>query len=159
MLLISCFIFAFIFASFIEYWIHRLLHIWPWLGKSTSHYNHHYRNKAPGMLRDFKDYSLFVLVMCPAFFISLTVGIGVFLGSLVYTTFAAYAHQLQHENPSRCFWMRSPVHTMHHQRGQWHHNYGLTVDWWDHVFGTYKVVEWQNDSEISQPERGLQVKW
>lgn len=42
----------------------------------------------------------------------------------------------------------------------WHHNFGLAVDWWDRVFGTYKSVEWLTDKELQQPERGyLQLRW
>jgi len=75
------------------------------------------------------------------------VGISFFLGMLFYAAFAAYAHQLQHENPTACFWMKMPVHYVHHEYKQWHHNFGLGVDWWDRIFGTYKPVEWLTEKE------------
>ena len=161
MVTIACFILAFLFASFLEYWLHRFMHLWPWLGnKLTTHYDHHRRNSGQGVLWEFKDYCILVFLMCWTFLISLSVGIGVFLGSLVYAAFSSYAHQLQHDNPTKCFWMKMPVHYVHHKYNQWHHNFGLAVDWWDFVFGTYKSVEWLSDQELSQPERGyLQVKW
>ncbi|HAA28470.1 MAG TPA: fatty acid hydroxylase, partial [Cyanobacteria bacterium UBA8553] len=32
--------------------------------------------------------------------------------------------------------------------------------WWDHVFGTYKPVEWLTQEELTQPERDyLQLRW
>jgi hypothetical protein len=34
------------------------------------------------------------------------------------------------------------------------------VDWWDHVFGTYKLVEWRAEAEQVFPNRGfLQLRW
>ncbi len=34
------------------------------------------------------------------------------------------------------------------------------VDWWDHIFRTYKPVEWPTDQELNQPQRGyLELKW
>jgi sterol desaturase/sphingolipid hydroxylase (fatty acid hydroxylase superfamily) len=142
MLTIAYFILALIFSSFVEYWIHRLMHLWPWFGnRLTSHYKHHYNNESPGVLVDFKDYSVVALIFCPIFFIAWSAGIGAILGGLVFAAFAAYTHQLQHENPTKCIWMKVPVHYLHHNY-TWHHNFGLSVDWWDRVFGTYKPIEW-----------------
>jgi len=45
--------------------------------------------------------------------------------------------------------MKMPVHYVHHKYGMWHHNFGLAVDWWDHVFGTYKPVEWLTEEEVN----------
>ena len=161
MIILICFLLAFIFASFLEYWLHRFMHIWPWLGRDViSHYDHHRRNEGQGVIGEFKDYFKVVLLLSWTFLISLPIGIGVFLGSLVYAMFSAYAHQLQHENPSKCFWLKMPVHYVHHQYNQWHHNFGLAVDWWDRVFGTYKPMEWESDRN-SIPEKSgyLQIKW
>jgi len=34
------------------------------------------------------------------------------------------------------------------------------VDWWDHIFGTSKPVEWLREQELNQPERSyLQLRW
>lgn len=142
MLIIASFVLAFIFASFLEYWIHRLMHIWPWFGnRLTSHYNHHRKDASPGVLEDFKDYSMVDLIFCPLFFISPSIAISAILGGLLFSFFAAYTHKLQHEDPAKCFWMKVPVHYIHHQY-TWHHNFGLSLDWWDRVFGTYKPMEW-----------------
>ncbi|MGV2829476.1 sterol desaturase family protein [Myxosarcina sp. GI1(2024)] len=158
---ITFFVLSFIFASFVEYWLHRLMHIFPWFGSQlTGHYYHHYSKQSLGVIGEFQNYSTAVLIFCPIFLISRSVGITVFCSALVYTAFSAFAHQLQHENPTKCFWMKMPVHYIHHQHNQWHHNFGIAVDWWDRLFGTYKLVEWSAREELNQPERKLwQIRW
>lgn len=159
MIAIAFFISAFIFASLVEYWMHRLMHQPFKLGE--RHRDHHRRNEGQGVIWEFRDYVRGSLVaMVPAFFISLPAGLGWTFGAIVYAAFSAYAHQLQHENPTKCFWMRMPVHYVHHKYGMWHHNFGLAVDWWDHIFGTYKLVSWLTEDELNQPERGYwQLRW
>lgn len=68
-------------------------------------------------------------------------GIGFALGALAYAALAAYAHQVQHERPDLVFWMVQPNHAVHHYHSEWHHNFGITVDWWDRVFGTFRRHE------------------
>lgn len=154
-----CFAIAFVFASLVEYWVHRLMHKPIRFGE--RHRDHHRRNEGQGVLWEFRDYVKSTLfVMIPMFVISLPVGIGWTLGGLVYAAFSSYAHQLQHENPTKCFWMKMPVHYVHHKYNMWHHNFGLAVDWWDHIFGTYKLVEWPTEAELNQPTRNyLQLRW
>jgi sterol desaturase/sphingolipid hydroxylase (fatty acid hydroxylase superfamily) len=156
---LACFAIAFILASLVEYWVHRLMHQPYKLGE--RHRDHHRRNEGQGVLWEFRDYvKSTILIMGLLFWVSLEAGIGWLLGALVYAAFSSYAHQLQHENPTKCFWMPMPVHYVHHKYGMWHHNFGLAVDWWDHVFGTYKLVDWLTDEELSQPERGyFQLRW
>jgi sterol desaturase/sphingolipid hydroxylase (fatty acid hydroxylase superfamily) len=156
---IGCFAIAFVLASFVEYWVHRLMHRPLRLGE--RHRDHHRRNEGQGVLWEFFDYVKGTLpVMLPMFLVSVVAGLGWTLGGLTYAAFSAYAHQLQHENPTRCFWMKMPVHYVHHQYNMWHHNFGLGVDWWDHVFGTYKLVEWRAEAEQVFPNRGfLQLRW
>jgi sterol desaturase/sphingolipid hydroxylase (fatty acid hydroxylase superfamily) len=56
--------------------------------------------------------------------------------------------------------MPMPVHYVHHKYGQWHHNFGLAVDWWDRVFGTYKAMDWYDEKEQAKPELGFrQLRW
>ncbi|WP_041237754.1 sterol desaturase family protein [Gloeothece citriformis] len=153
------FIAAFIFASLVEYWVHRLMHRSLRFGK--RHRDHHRRNEGQGVVWEFFDYLKgTIVIMCLPFLISLPIGIGWCLGSLVYAAFSAYAHQLQHENPTKCFWMKMPVHYVHHKHNQWHHNFGLGVDWWDFVFKTYQPVDWLSEEELKQPPRDyLQLRW
>ncbi len=150
---------AFLFGSLVEYWIHRLMHASPRIG--ARHRDHHRRNEGQGVIPEFRDYVVGSLVaMVPAFLFSWVVGLGWMLGGLLYAAFSAYAHQLQHENPMKCFWMPLPVHYVHHKYGMWEHNFGLAVDWWDQVFGTYKPVPWPTETELNLPERGFwQLRW
>ncbi len=154
-----------IFASLLEYWVHRLMHNNLMLGK--RHREHHQRNEGQGVLGEFLDYvkGSFPVIGLPLLIsvglgTGMGIGMGWFAGTLIYAAFSAYAHQLQHENPTRCFWMKMPVHYIHHKYGMWNHNFGLGVDWWDHVFGTYKWVDWLTEEELERPERGLaQIRW
>ena len=161
MLWFASFISAFIFASFVEYWLHRLMHIFPHFGRDiVPHYEHHRENTAEGVIREFKDYMMVVPLSLGAFFASVPIGIGFVAGSVVYAAFSAYAHQLQHENPTKCIWMKMPVHYVHHKYNQWEHNFGLAVDWWDRLFGTYKAVDWLTEAELKRSGKGyLQIKW
>jgi sterol desaturase/sphingolipid hydroxylase (fatty acid hydroxylase superfamily) len=156
---IAWFIGAFIFSSLVEYWLHRLMHVNEKIG--ARHRDHHRRNEGQGVALEFRDYvqGSFIF-MCLPFLISIPAGIGWMSGALAFAAFSAYAHQLQHENPMKCFWMKMPVHYVHHKYGMWHHNFGLAVDWWDHVFGTYKLVDWLTEEELSRPEQGFaQLRW
>ena len=147
---IACFILAFIFGSFLEYWVHRLMHLLPKSNKiAISHYGHHCSNTTKGFRGDFLDFSLVALFALPAFLISFSIGAIAITGTMTFAVFASYAHQIQHHNPDKCFWMKMPVHYAHHQYNQWDSNFGLAVDWWDRIFGTYKPLR----SNISEPVR------
>ncbi len=158
MIVLISFIVAFVVASLVEYWIHRLMHASQKLGE--RHRDHHRRNEGQGVIWEFFDYIKgSAIAMGLPFLISVEIGSGWLLGALAYAAFSAYAHQLQHENPTRCFWMKMPVHYVHHKYGMWHHNFGLGVDWWDHVFGTYKLVDWLTEEELSQETGYFALKW
>lgn len=153
------FVAAFVFASFVEYWMHRLMHVSQRVGQ--RHRDHHKRNEAQGIAKEFRDYVVgSSLAMGIMFLVSIPAGLGWLLGAIVFAAFSAYAHQLQHENPTKCFWMKMPVHYVHHKYGMWHHNFGLAVDWWDHIFGTYKVMDWLSEDEIRMGDRGyFELRW
>jgi sterol desaturase/sphingolipid hydroxylase (fatty acid hydroxylase superfamily) len=153
------FVAAFIFASLVEYWLHRLMHASAKIG--VRHRDHHRRNEGQGVVKEFRDYVVgSSLAMGVMFLVSVNAGAGWLLGSLAFAAFSAYAHQLQHENPTKCFWMKMPVHYVHHKYGMWHHNFGLAVDWWDHVFGTYKAVDWLTEQEQALASRGyFELRW
>ena len=137
----TLFVFAFIFGSFLEYWVHRFMHIYPKFGNGiTAHHNHHRSNTTKGFLGDFLDFSLVSLLVLPALLISVPFGSIMVLGIITFAAFASYAHQIQHDNPHKCFWMKMPIHYVHHKNNQWDSNFGLAIDWWDRVFGTYKSV-------------------
>ena len=92
--------------------------------------------------------------------ISWEIGLSWLFGCLVYAAFASYAHQLQHDNPKACFWMKMPVHYVHHEYNQWHQNFGIGVDWWDYVFGTYQQADWLEEKAKDLPKKSpLELKW
>jgi sterol desaturase/sphingolipid hydroxylase (fatty acid hydroxylase superfamily) len=150
---------AFVLGSFVEYWVHRLMHRPYKLGE--KHRDHHRRNEGQGVLWEFRDYFVgTAVVMGLPFFWSVEIGIAWALGGIAFAAFSAYAHQLQHENPRKCFWMAMPVHYVHHKYGMWHHNFGLALDWWDHAFGTYKKVDWVDEKELAKGDRGFgDLRW
>jgi sterol desaturase/sphingolipid hydroxylase (fatty acid hydroxylase superfamily) len=150
---------AFIVSSLVEYWVHRLMHKPYKLGE--KHRDHHRRNEGQGVIWEFRDYFLGGLVAIALPYLwSIEFGLFWTIGAVGFAAFSAYAHQLQHENPQKCFWMPMPVHYVHHKYGQWHHNFGLALDWWDRVFGTYKPVEWIDAKEQSRPERSRwDLRW
>jgi sterol desaturase/sphingolipid hydroxylase (fatty acid hydroxylase superfamily) len=152
---------GFVFASLAEYWGHRLLHMYRWLGK--THREHHARGTGQGVLLEYYDYVKGTWwMMWPPFLLSLPAGIGWFVGANGFAFFSAFAHQLQHENPRKCFWMRMPLHYVHHAHSQWHHNFGMAFDFWDRVFGTYEPTDWEQDLEPEQdaPEKHIwQINW
>ncbi len=159
---------AFLSGTFCEYWMHRSFHLspqhpikqkFPNLGK--VHVEHHAKGTGQGVLLEFWAYvSGSNLALFLPFLYSWQAGLGWLTGGLVYCAFAAFAHQLQHDTPLDCVWMQMPVHYVHHKYNQWHHNFGIGVDWWDRIFGTYQSVDWVGESELRQVQSGhFNLKW
>jgi sterol desaturase/sphingolipid hydroxylase (fatty acid hydroxylase superfamily) len=139
---LAAFATAFVIGTLVEYVVHRLMHNRYLLGK--KHAEHHRDGWGQGWAGEFGDYFLPTLpVIWLGFLVSISSGVGWGLGGFVYAFLAAYAHQLQHENPDLVFWMPRPVHYLHHEHHMWKKNFGILVDWWDRVFGTYQRVEWK----------------
>ena len=132
---------ALLFGTLAEYIIHRLMHIGLVLRK--VHAEHHQASLGQGWWGEFQDYFWPSVPILPVGFLySIPAGIGFAIGGVFYAVWAAYAHQLQHENPELVFWMRIPIHHVHHHHKMWRHNFGISVSIWDHVFRTYKKVDW-----------------
>ena len=150
---------AFLTGSLVEYWAHRLMHTFPRLGE--HHIEHHRQGEGQGVLWEFLDYVKGGLIaMVLPFLFSWQVGLAWFSGAILYAAFSAYNHQLQHENPTKCFWMKIPVHYVHHKYNMGHHNFGLSVDWWDHVFCTYRPENCLIEQEQELSQRGyLELRW
>ena len=129
-------------GTFVEYWVHRLMHAGVVYGK--NHAKHHQEGTGQGWFGEFRGYFLPALVIIwLGFVVSPAAGIGFALGGLAQAAWSAYAHQLQHERPELVFWMPRPVHHLHHKKKMWHHNFGISFDFWDRVFGTYKPAGWE----------------
>jgi sterol desaturase/sphingolipid hydroxylase (fatty acid hydroxylase superfamily) len=139
-------------GTLVEYVVHRLMHSRKLLAR--KHAEHHRDGVGQGFLGEFGDYLIGVSVVLAAGFAgcyfglgSLEGGLGFIAGGVLYAALAAYAHQLQHERPDLVFWLRRPVHHLHHTHHMWHYNFGILVDFWDRIFGTYKVVEAPADAQ------------
>ena len=151
---------AFLVGSLVEYWGHRLMHAGILLPR--GHLEHHASGEGKGVLPEFLHYLLYTWVFLPwGFLVSAPAGWGFLAGILSYCFFSAYGHQLQHDSPAACFWMRRmPVHYVHHLHNQDNVNLGLALDWWDRVFGTYRPVEFDRNAMIARSRGGLlDVRW
>ena len=154
---LCAFLIAIVLGTLVEYWGHRLMH--AWLLKSV-HLRHHKEGKGQGWLLEFKDYLLGTCWLLPlGFLYSIEVGIGWLAGGLWYAAFAAYSHQLQHEKPELCFWIARPVHHLHHHHNMWYHNFGISTDFWDRIFRTYKKVDWLPEEKRRSIRSWLDIRW
>ena len=156
---------AFVLGTFIEWWAHRRMHARG--NYHRRHVDHHVEGTGQGVVGEFRDYvvgSLPVLV---------PLGIALWLwpdarpyllaflgGDIVQMAFAAYAHQLQHQRPELVFWMQQPVHHVHHAHKQWKHNFGISLDVWDRIFGTFEPVSDAPRAAAGTPlSAWLSIKW
>jgi sterol desaturase/sphingolipid hydroxylase (fatty acid hydroxylase superfamily) len=136
-----------------EYFVHRAMH-WGLL-YVKGHTWHHESNEPRTFKHDLYDYGIGAAALSwMGFLISTASGFGWMLGALSYTVLAAYSHQIQHANPGLVFWMKRPVHRMHHAGSHIKGNYGILVDWWDRLFGTYTAIELPRE----MPARGGWLK-
>jgi sterol desaturase/sphingolipid hydroxylase (fatty acid hydroxylase superfamily) len=153
---LAAFLVALPVGSLVEYWGHRAMHTWLMRKK---HAQHHQEEIGQGWFWEFLDYFLPTLVFdVLGFLYSLEAGIGFAAGGACFAAFAAYAHQLQHEMPELCFWLVRPVHYLHHKNHMWKTNFGISLDVWDRVFGTYKRVEWKPERRYPL-WRLFAIKW
>jgi len=143
------FSFAAFYATFTEYVMHRAMHaglVWHDL-----HARHHQDGTGKGWYEEFMNYFLpSIPFLWVGFLYSIPAGIGFATGGTLATVWAAYAHQVQHERPELVFWLPQPVHHLHHKHKMYKHNFGIAVDFWDRVFGTYKAVEWHPEKKPSE---------
>lgn len=140
-------------GTFAEYFVHRAMH-WGLL-YPEGHLWHHESNDPRTFVRDVVDYGMGAAALSwLGFLVSPACGFGWMLGALAYTLLASYSHQIQHANPDLVFWMKRPVHRLHHEAGEVQGNYGILVDWWDRLFGSYVPIARQR----SLPARGERLK-
>lgn len=137
---------AMFIGTLVEYWVHWLMHHGLFL--TRFHMLHHRENNADDWLKDlFKIYIPgFVPVMLLPFIPLIWVesswlfysGIGWALGTVSYLGVFSLCHHMHHQNPQKLFWLAPGFHDVHHTPGNYRHNYGVVVDWWDRILGTYK---------------------
>jgi sterol desaturase/sphingolipid hydroxylase (fatty acid hydroxylase superfamily) len=150
---------ALFLGTLIEYVGHRLMHagyLFP-----CQHLRHHMKRGARGWLWEAGEYVLWLLpAMCVGFFYSRQAGVGLVAGGALYCALVGYAHQLQHDHPERTFWLKEPVHYMHHRHDRGQYNFGILVNFWDRLLGTYKAYGWQPPADYRFTVGGLfQIKW
>jgi sterol desaturase/sphingolipid hydroxylase (fatty acid hydroxylase superfamily) len=151
---------AFVVGTLVEYGVHRLMHSGKVLLK--KHAKHHQVGAGQGWLGEFADYFIpSVAIIWVGFLYSVHAGLGFMAGATLYAALAAYAHQIQHENPDLVFWLVKPVHHLHHSEKMWKHNFGILVDVWDRVFGTYKRVDWRPEKRLRDYPLSsyFKIKW
>ncbi len=153
------FLLTLVVSSLVEYVLHLLMHLHPKI--CQFHVEHHEQGTGQGVLGEFRDYVVATApLMGIMFLFSWKIGLSCTCGGVAYAAFAAYAHQVQHESPNSCTWMAMPIHHVHHKYDQWHHNFGIGVDWWDRVFGTYKPMEWLVTATPDAPKgKALKIRW
>lgn len=156
---ILSFLAAVFVSSFVEYAVHRLMH--AGVIQHARHVAHHKDGWGQGFWPELRDYLLpGLLLIVPPWFLGVAIGTGWTLGCVLCAVFIAYAHQLQHDNPLRCRWMRLPVHYVHHRDQMWHHNFGMAFDWWDRLLGTYKTVPFGEEFPPEARGRGrFEIHW
>ena len=52
-----------------------------------------------------------------------------------------------------------PVHYLHHKEKMWHTNFGISIDLWDRVFGTYRKVDWKPEPGKWSLAGYFTIKW
>lgn len=121
---------GFVLWTLTEYWTHRsILHRWFWHG---THELHH-RLPAGYVVFDMWKLPLFFaacfLAMPPAIFVGFVLG---------YVWFLTLHHLLHHVDLREHTWLHRYAiwHGRHHKLGNV--NYGITVNWWDRLFRTYR---------------------
>jgi sterol desaturase/sphingolipid hydroxylase (fatty acid hydroxylase superfamily) len=147
--LLLAFFIAILYATFVEYTMHRFMHAGFVYG--DQHAKHHEEGTGKGWYEEFLNYSLPSLtILWFGFLYSPVAGIGFAAGGLLAAAFGAYAHQLQHERPELVFWLPRPVHHLHHKHRMVRHNFGISVDLWDRLFGTYRPGVWEPEKKPSE---------
>jgi len=130
---------ALFLGTLVEYWAHRAMHEWGFFYE--RHWAHHKANHAREWLWDAFFY--YPPMALPLILLGYLGGwwffLGWALGGLVYAFVMSLAHMVQHHHPRRVFWMRYPIHYLHHRFHKGRNNYGVVTCWWDRLFGTYHV--------------------
>ena len=130
---------AILLGLFLEYPVHRLFHSGYFFSK--RHRAHHISNNAYGWIKDFLTfyYPGVLPLLILGFLISFWFGLGWFVGGTFFILILIGAHYIQHHYPRRVFWMKYPIHYLHHNHSM-KYNFGITNTLFDHIFGTYKAT-------------------
>ncbi len=158
-MLVAVFALALVLSSFVEYWVHRLAHVGIVL--KERHWTHHQENAADSWLRGSVQLMLGILPWTgwTGFPFGIAIGLVVLAAQVLYMALAVYAHELQHVYPDQVFWMKCPIHHVHHDEGRVHENFGLVTDVWDRIFGTYSAQHWRPTSAKISLRKLTGIRW
>ena len=141
--IIVSFFTACLFASLVEYGVHRYQH--RGIKKGTPHANHHEQNATHGILIEYWAYLwraspvIFVTSVISYELFGITVATSWTAGLLIYIFFSAFSHEVYHTDYHLVFWSE-PVHHYHHNYTP-NHNFAFNFTFLDRLFGTYKHVD------------------
>jgi len=153
---LCAFFLALVVGSLAEYWGHRFMHTWF---KRLKHMQHHQSPVGQGFMREFWGYTRGSWpIFLAGFAYSPAAGSSFAVGGLLFSAFSAYAHELQHAHPECCFWLSQPIHHLHHTQRLWQHNFGISSDVWDRVFGTYRRAPGERIASVDWHDL-LRIKW
>ncbi|MBW2385479.1 MAG: sterol desaturase family protein [Deltaproteobacteria bacterium] len=143
-------------ATYIEWAAHWLMHNTSWFFAEVHEGHHKGGGRGQGVLGEAWDYFLPTLPLgLLGFIVSIPFGVGTTLGTSLFAFVAGYSHQLQHERPELCFWLRRPIHYIHHLHDQRSANFGILLDVWDRILGTYDAMGWEPDPQLDRSRFGL----
>jgi sterol desaturase/sphingolipid hydroxylase (fatty acid hydroxylase superfamily) len=154
-----------VLGSFVEYWWHRLAHKGYGRALRRIHLHHHRTGMPAGALVERIGY---YVVTAPVAAAALAVGwlagdvpaaLWFCGGAFLWSLWAGYSHQVQHEHPGIAFWSPVPVHYLHHFGPVPKANYGLGTHLWDKAFGTYDTTGWGDRPRVGRPREYLSVRW
>lgn len=132
---------AYVLATFVFYWWHRIRHesdlLWRWF-----HQIHHSPRRIEVITSFYKHPGeMIVNSLIGSLLVYTLLGLSPAAG-VVYTTCTALGEFFYHTNVRTPRWIgwffqRPEMHRIHHRHGYHRNNYGDIV-WWDMLFGTYE---------------------
>jgi sterol desaturase/sphingolipid hydroxylase (fatty acid hydroxylase superfamily) len=146
-------------SSFVEYWVHRLAHLGIML--KERHWTHHEENAIDSWFRGWINLITAILPWTgwAGFLFGFESGIVVLAAELLYMALTVYAHELQHLYPDQVFWMKCPIHQLHHDDPRGDGNFGVVTDFWDRVFGTHSVHGWRPADATISLRKLAGIRW
>jgi sterol desaturase/sphingolipid hydroxylase (fatty acid hydroxylase superfamily) len=135
---------AWFVGSFVFYWWHRARHASPLLWRGL-HQIHHSASRIEALTAFYKHpLEIAINSVLSAGIVFVLLGASP-EGAVWYNVFAAFGEFWYHANLrtprwSGWFLQRPEHHSVHHQFGLHHYNYG-DITWWDRLFGTFRDVE------------------
>lgn len=107
------------------------------------HAEHHRSNTPDTLWGDYKDFLLGALpIFWLGFLYHWKIGLVFAAFSLSFPFVVALVSNWSHYHPQRIFWMKEPIHAVHHRLdlpGASQVNFGITTTLWDRLFGTFKT--------------------